>query len=264
MSTSVIICGVRGPNGVDIASLKQMAGRAGRSKKDKNAIVHIVAESDCLDALKAIEDTPSVDSVFGNIDALAFNLLSKVVDGGISDIGGAEKWFSRSLWYAQRGNVDFKNVFQRLIECGAILMDNGECSATESGKVAVRYYFSPFLVHKWKSDFSSIVASGDSMDIFAVSWAVSSGLVSYDMETSGGNEILWRFPSEYRCSGSRGCEEAMWCAILERIPMRGVSVQRQSLKDDSSRIAKALESLGFPQLNVLLARKRTSDEFEGQ
>lgn len=241
MSERVIICGVRSPNGVDLAQIKQMGGRAGRSKRDANPVVHIVAEEECVSSLALIDAVPPVNSAFDDEHAVSFHLLSKINDLKSKD--NVEKWFSRSLAYAQGKRVDFDSVFERLVGLQVFEEYEEQFRLTRLGEVCKRYYFSPEAVFSWKEKFGKLLENGDSTEDCAIAWALATGRVSFDVGFGVADELLSQFPGDFRPSSECAPEAVLWLAIFNGVSVPGCTSLKKSLKSDWGRISSALRAI---------------------
>ena len=245
MSASVIICGVRGPTGVDLAQIKQMGGRAGRGKKDINATVHIVAEEDCISALSGLDSAPPISSVFDEERAVSFHLLSKIDE--LKSKENVEKWFSRSLAYAQGKKPNFDAIFERLVKlqlCEGYKEKNLQLfRLTGLGEVCKRYYFSPEAVFCWKEKFSTLFVNNDFCDECAIAWALATGRISFDVSVGVADELLSQFAADFRPRSEYAPEAVLWLSIFRGVALPGGASLKKGLKSDWGRISSALRAI---------------------
>lgn len=243
MSERVIICGVRSPNGVDIAKIKQMGGRAGRSKKDVNPVVYIVAERECLNELDSLNSVPPVSSVFSQESSVAFHLLSKIGNGSVKTKDDAKRWFGRSLSYAQGKRVDFDSVFRNLVDLNAVEERDGLFTLSKLGGICKRYYFSPETVFSWREKFNIVLGNRDFSNDYALAWALSTGRVSFDVGQGVADELLSQFPREYMPSGKCAPEAVAWISIFHGVTVPGASIVKKELRGDWGRMYRAISEL---------------------
>ncbi len=237
----MIICGVRSPNGVDLAQIKQMGGRAGRSRRDANPVVHIVAEEECVSSLAMIDAVPPVNSAFDDEHAVSFHLLPKINELKSKD--NVEKWFSRSLAYAQGKRVDFDSVFERLVGLQVFEEHEEQFRLTRLGEVCKQYYFSPEAVFSWKEKFGKLFENGDSTEDCAIAWALATGRVSFDVGFGVADELLAQFPGDFRPSSECASEAVLWLAIFNGVSVPSCASLKKGLKSDWGRISSTLRAI---------------------
>ena len=242
MSASVIICGIRNAAGViDYAAIKQMAGRAGRRRADLNPVAHIIAESDCAEDFKShVDEVPSVASTFWK--GVKFHVLSEISSGMVRDVSAAEKWYSRSLSFAQGVKVDFKKVFSELESEGVVNIVNGRAFVSDLGMIAIQFYFSTKSIALWKNHFEMIFRNGDAEDECAISWALAAGAFDIPMKPWM-NDVMAQFPSEY--GSPLGCvaECSIWHCVFSGASFPDCGRLKKNIESNFGRVCSALKAI---------------------
>jgi len=177
VSDTVIIVGTkRGNEFVPSIELTQMCGRAGRKQNGETAIAHLIVEDDRIkEVQESLENGLNMDvhSKFQNMESLIFHILPEIVAKRISNIEDADKWFKRSLFYSQKGNVDFVNVFKQLEKMESIkYLDAKNIVSTKIGEIASDLYFHPGDILAWKNNFEKLFELGLENDNSAIAWAL--------------------------------------------------------------------------------------------
>lgn len=182
----VIVTGVhRGLSWVENYDIQQMIGRAGRPAYDPQGDAYIlVPENTKNETIAKLRKKSKIESQLlsyvgteekPHYKVLAFHLVSEIYSGNITTKDGFHEWFRKSLAHYQDQSFDDKLidvVIDQLVACYAITVENGEYKATNIGKVASIFYFSPFDVSDLRRNFKHLFENGREKDDHAVSMAL--------------------------------------------------------------------------------------------
>jgi hypothetical protein len=259
----VIINGIfRGINLVDSLDILQMAGRSGRVgldiKGDAHVLIRSTHQQHDREFCKKIEP---VLSKISDEDAVAFHLVSEIAEGNVTNPAEACEWFRRSLAHHQQllGETEegveelILTVLKRLYDCGAIAKtkDDKKIFATIIGKVASWYYFSPFDVADWTSNFRQIMSEDRSPNPEAIAWAVghtSTNIKEYQKDPVGAEaQYVARVGKGIRGGATRHCY-AIYCLLTgatPETPEHNTIVGRYRMDGDRfSTAIQALQTIG--------------------
>lgn len=183
----VIVTGVhRGLTEVENYDIRQMVGRAGRPAYDPRGDAYVlIPERTAKETLQKLKREPKIESQLlsfvGTVDkphykVLAFHLVAEIYQGNITTKKGLQEWFSNSLAHYQDHDFDdglIDTVMDQLTKCYAVKVENGEYSATNIGKVASIFYFSPFDVSDLRRNFKRLFEEGTEGDDHSVAMALA-------------------------------------------------------------------------------------------
>ena len=260
----VIITGLhRGIQLVDALDVTQMCGRSGRVGLDKKGDAHILVR-DCendpevqehdIEFCKKVEP---VTSKIGTWQAVAFHLVSEIAEKNVKDITSALAWFDRTLANHQRllGDAEkthalIVEAFKALLNCGAIKKSKDEktVEATAIGKIASWFYFSPFDVSSWATNFRDITINDTVPSLKDISWALGNTDTSratyatknHDFEISS---YLQNFNRPLRGGADRACF-VVYCLLTGHSPKSSeYAAAMSSYRMDSDRICSAIMML---------------------
>lgn len=149
---NVIICGTqRGMADVDIADIVQAAGRSGRAGLDEVGNCHLICSNPR--SMKAqIEKQPPVTSKLLDPIVLRFQVITEVAMQTVRHTDDLTNWFHQTLASQQWDYPDakFNECVAKLAKWGMLICDDeGNLSVTETGKICVKFYFTPDDVHHW-------------------------------------------------------------------------------------------------------------------
>lgn len=255
----VIITGIqRGISMVDSLDILQMAGRSGRvgldEKGDAHVLIRSTHEKDDREFCRKVEP---VLSKISDEDAVAFHLVSEIAEGNVTNPREACEWFRRSLAHhqkllgeAEEGVEDLLiTVLQRLYDCGAIAKtkDDKKIFATTIGKVASWYYFSPFDIADWTTNFRQIMSEDQSPSADTIAWAVghtSTNIREYSKNAADSEaEYVARVGKVIKGGAVRHCY-AIYCLLTGTTPAtpeHGAIVSKYRM--DSDRLTTAIQAL---------------------
>ena len=253
----VIITGLtRGRDMVDPLDVTQMGGRAGRVGLDDAGDVHVLIRNTKMkDDVAFCKTIQPITSKISDKASLAFHLVSEIAEGTVKNKAMALNWFTRSLAHLQkilelRHNTTatqlIDEVFYNLERCGAIHNNtDGTYVASAIGKISSWFYFSPFDVADWKSNFRQILTGAKPTDI-DIAWALGHN------NTAIGEYKLTEPPPFVQ-------------KILDVLTGKGVIIKGGADKHISAMYSLLTgKEAGTPEVDVLAGRYRMDSERIGQ
>jgi replicative superfamily II helicase len=174
----VVVLGVhRGLNEVANYDITQMIGRAGRPAYDPCGDAYILLPHRNFEHYKKRLQTPQkIKSQMLDEKVLAFHLTSEIHHEDVKTENDVHKWYERSLAHFQNNDLHDEfvdNVLEKLINCYAIdEASEEEYFATNIGKIASLFYYSPFDVSDLRKNFKRLFDNGWESDDVAVSMAL--------------------------------------------------------------------------------------------
>jgi len=179
---NVISVGVhRGLTEIDELDLIQMAGRAGRPQYDDEGDVYFLVPKQEMSKWKSVIENPKdIISGLKRIDALAFHILGAIHVGDIYKSEDSFEWYKRSLAHLQSSEFtaeDLEEVLDSLLQRDMVTHSSDDkLILTGLGKVSVFFYFSPYDVYEWYSNFKKIMEIDVSAlnNDYLISWAMAS------------------------------------------------------------------------------------------
>lgn len=259
----VVILGVhRGLQMVENYDIAQMCGRAGRPKYDPAGDAYIlVPESSKKEWRAKLEKKHPITSQMledasgqGHYKVLAFHLVSEIHTGNVLTVEDIHKWYHRTFACHQSQILDdsiVDRVIKLLLQCKAIVEENGEFKCTSIGMIASMFYFSPFDVADLKNNFWKMFSENNEDDDYWLSVAL-------------GNLDTFRFGV---CNKAERTEMVSYQAKIDRIFGKGAILDSavktayayycilngkdapvfnaliQTLKVDSSRVMEVLSAI---------------------
>ena len=237
----VVVTGIhRGIELVDSLDITQMCGRSGRVGVDSKGDAHVLIRH--IEGRPAIEKediafcqkVEPVTSKITTADAVAFHLVSEISEGQVFDIASAQQWFSRSLAHHQKllGEDDkvkalIVEVLTNLLKFGAIKKskDARTLEATTIGKIASWFYFNPFDVAGWASNFRTILSDQNPPSIKDLSWALGhthTRISEYELKIADQDfqDYLRGFPRPFSGGANKHCY-ALHCILSDVSPKAG-------------------------------------------
>lgn len=166
----VIVVGTtRGMDPVAAMDVLQMVGRAGRPGLDTEGDAYIlIRDSSFIREVNRLKEEPQVKSTLLDTDTLAFHVISGIERGEIACADDVVAWYSRSL-AAFQGDELAEYVVEQLVDalvrCGAIRVQGERFEILPVGKAASWFYYSPFDVADWLSNFRSAARAGEPSDL---------------------------------------------------------------------------------------------------
>lgn len=180
----VIILGVhRGLQMVENYDIAQMCGRAGRPKYGPAGDAYIlVPNSSKKEWRTKLEKKHPITSQMledasgqGHYKVLAFHLVSEIHTGNVLTVEDIHKWYHRTFACHQSQILDdsiVDRVIKLLLQCKAIVEEDGEFKCTSIGMIASMFYFSPFDVADLKNNFWKMFSENNEEDDFWLSVAL--------------------------------------------------------------------------------------------
>jgi len=161
-SRRVIVLGVnRGLELVESSEIMQMCGRAGRPRYDPKGDAYVLLPNSNFDLLKSkVSNLGKIKSQLlfeenNSYKVLSFHLVNEIYNKNIKTLDDIYSWYDRSFCSFQSQDIDqdildltIKNLKNRNI----IAEKNNEFLATNVGKIASIFYYSPFDVADYKSN----------------------------------------------------------------------------------------------------------------
>lgn len=150
-----------GPNCiVSTTDLIQEIGRAGRPKYDKvgDAYILIKDGKNFKRDFERIQKGEPVISQLQDADILAFHVLAEIYNKKIKTPEDLIAWYDKTLACHQTRKMEYyeaKEVFNRLLKCGCIILDvDGETyTVTQTGIVTTQFFLLPEDMLAWKKNF---------------------------------------------------------------------------------------------------------------
>jgi len=142
----------RGMERIPISEWKQISGRAGRPAYDSSGEAMIVAktefEKDDYFDYFINGQIENIDSRLASEHLLRFHLLAVISTGFVFDLESAEKFFSRTFYANQTGNLlslfrKITSIVKELEEMGFVKADENRIDATPLGKRVTELYLDP-------------------------------------------------------------------------------------------------------------------------
>lgn len=178
----VVITGVdRGLTPVEDYDIDQSIGRAGRPMYDPRGDAYVLIpegkKDETIARLKTKKPIRSqlLEEIGGRYKTLAFHVVSEIHHGGVETKEGFRDWFHRSLAYHQMQkshDVIIDKTIESLINCRAIKIEEEKYEVTAIGTVASMFYYSPFDVADFKSNFQKVFERGREKDDLSVAVAL--------------------------------------------------------------------------------------------
>jgi replicative superfamily II helicase len=160
----VIILGVhRGLDEVATYDVAQEIGRAGRPQYDPAGDAYILLPEKNFDLYKLkfqkLEPIQSrmLEEKGGKHKVLAFHIVSEIYQGHIKTKEDVHHWYKRSLAHFQSQELDddvVDKTIDSLKKCGAVWEEDNILTATNIGKIASLFYYSPYDVSDLKKNFT--------------------------------------------------------------------------------------------------------------
>jgi len=175
---NVVIVGVhRGLEIVDELDIIQMAGRAGRYNIDTEGHVYLIVPAGEAGYWTGIFSNPRpVMSVLNDPQKLAFHILAEIYRKAITLEADLFCWYERSLAFRQ-GKMPFSRaeaamVLQDLEQLNMIRNEGGKFQVTGLGFASAVMYYSPYDIHAWYKNFSSVFKNRLETNDELVAWAI--------------------------------------------------------------------------------------------
>lgn len=262
----VIITGVhRGLSQVENYDIQQMIGRAGRPAYDPKGDAYIlIPESTQKETIAKLRKKSKIESQLltyvGTEDkphykVLAFHLVSEIYSKSITTKEGFHKWFRKSLAHYQNHGFNDKlidSVIDQLAACFAITKEDGEYKATNIGKVASIFYFSPFDVSDLRRNFKQMFDSHYESDDHAVAMALANidsfrwGITSRDERDQMGpfsSLIKRKFGDQYYTDSVMKSGYAYYNMITGKYNVPAFAALQAGLRADSDRTLQVLKAI---------------------
>jgi replicative superfamily II helicase len=179
----VIVTGVdRGLTPVEVYDIDQMVGRAGRPLYDPRGDAYVLVpeskKKETIARLKVKKPIQSqlLEKVGGHYKTLAFHVVSEIHHGNIKTKEAFREWFHRSLAYHQSQRFHdqiIDETIDSLIKYKAVKIEDGEYAVTAVGTVASMFYYSPFDVSDFRSNFHKLFERGREKDDLCVCVALA-------------------------------------------------------------------------------------------
>ncbi|MAG21914.1 MAG: hypothetical protein CL943_01230 [Candidatus Diapherotrites archaeon] len=142
---------------IPVREYKQMVGRAGRPKYDKEGRGIVIAKND-LEAEEILEhyvdgDMEDITSKLGIEPILRMHLLSLIASHFVFDLDSMEQFFGCTLYAKQYGDLaelfeKVQSILEELEEWKFIESDEKKIVATPLGKRVSELYLDPFTAHQ--------------------------------------------------------------------------------------------------------------------
>ncbi len=176
---NVIVCGVyRGRNEVEVRDMIQMAERAGRPGFDPKGDAYFVLPSCFMGQWKdKLANPPEIESQINQVASLAFHIIAGIAKERIRNEAHLKEWYAQTF-AAHQGHpvTQAQHIIDRLIKAKAVVVDDGVWEATNLGRAAANFYYDPFDILSWYSNFSKLKEHGftDPLDIpdILAAWAI--------------------------------------------------------------------------------------------
>ncbi|MBU0662707.1 MAG: DEAD/DEAH box helicase [Candidatus Diapherotrites archaeon] len=154
--------GMHGMERIPVSEYKQMSGRAGRPKFDNEGRAVLLARSD-LEAEELMEryvegEIEPVKSRLGIEPILRTHLLGAIATNFVFDLESMEKFFSRTFYAKQYGNMDvlfakMTELLDELRDWAFINYDGKRITPTKLGMRVSELYLDPNSAHKMLEAF---------------------------------------------------------------------------------------------------------------
>lgn len=262
----VIITGVhRGLSEVENYDIQQMIGRAGRPAYDPQGDAYIlVPESTKKETIARLRKKTKIESQLlsyvGTEDkphykVLAFHVVSEIYSKSITTKEGFHKWFHKSLAHFQDQGFDDKlidAVIDQLVACFAITVENGEYKATNIGKIASIFYYSPFDVSDLRRNFKDLFENKRENDEHAIALALGNvdsfrwGFVSRDEKEQMATfsaMIKAKYGDKYYTDSVIKHAYAYYNIIMGKYNIEAFNGIQAGLKVDSDRMMQVLKAI---------------------
>jgi helicase len=262
----VIITGVhRGLTEVENYDIQQMIGRAGRPAFDPQGDAYIlIPESTKKESIARLRKKTKIESQIlsyvGTEDkphykVLAFHVVSEIYSKSITTKDGFHKWFRKSLAHFQDHSFNDKlidSVIDQLVACFAITVENGQYKATNIGKIASIFYYSPFDVSDLRRNFKDIFDNCRENDEHAVALALGNvdsfrwGFVSRDEKEQMATfsaMIKAKYGDKYYTDSVIKHAYAYYNIIMGKYNVEAFAGLQAGLKVDSDRMMQVLKAI---------------------
>jgi helicase len=262
----VIITGVyRGLSPVENYDIQQMIGRAGRPAYDPKGDAYIlIPETTQKETIAKLRKKSKIESQLltyvGTEDkphykVLAFHLVSEIYSKSITTKEGFHTWFRKSLANYQNQGFNDKlidTVIDQLAACFAITKEDDEYKATNIGKVASIFYFSPFDVSDLRRNFKQIFDHHQESDDHAVAMALGNidsfrwGITSRDERDQMGtfsSLIKRKFGDQYYTDSVMKSGYAYYNMITGKYNVPAFAALQAGLRADSDRTLQVLKAI---------------------
>jgi helicase len=113
-----------------------------------------------------------LDVIGNQYKDLAFHLISEIYYKNVSTLEDIHTWFKRSFAFYQNHELDdelIDTTVDLLKKCGAVWEEDDTYTATNIGKIASLFYFSPFDVSDLKKNFTLLFSESKQNDDLWVS-----------------------------------------------------------------------------------------------
>lgn len=193
----VIVLGIhRGMSEVEAFDIVQETGRAGRPQYDKQGDAYVLVPNKNMH--KHVKRLQTLDPIRSQLipkddksyHTLAFHVISEIYNKNITNKEKLYKWYHNTFAYFQNKDLDDKfidNMLDCMFRFGIIKdLGDGEFEATNMGKIASLFYFSPFDVVDYRKNFSSMFENGMEKDDICIALCLANinsyqfGIVSKD------------------------------------------------------------------------------------
>jgi len=262
----VIITGVhRGLSTVENYDIQQMIGRAGRPAYDPKGDAYIlIPETTQKETIAKLRKKSKIESQLltyvGTEDkphykVLAFHLVSEIYSKSITTKEGFHTWFRKSLANYQNQGFNDKlidAVIDQLAACFAITKENDEYKATNIGKVASIFYFSPFDVSDLRRNFKYLFEHHQESDDHAVAMALGNidsfrwGITSRDERDQMGafsSLIKRKFGDQFYTDSVMKSGYAYYNMITGKYNVPAFAALQAGLRADSDRMLQVLKAI---------------------
>ena len=262
----VIILGVhRGLTEVENYDIQQMIGRSGRPAYDPQGDAYILiperTQKETIAKLrKPTKITSQLLAYVGTEDkphykTLAFHLVSEIYSGSITTKEGFHDWFKKSLAHHQNHSFDdalIDKVIDQLVNCYAITLEDGQYKATNIGKIASIFYYSPFDVSDLRRNFKQIFENKLEKDDHAIALALGNvdsyrwGITSRDERENMAtftSLVKHKFGEKFYTESSLKYAYAYHNMLLGKYNVESFSAIQSTLRADCDRMMQVLKAI---------------------
>lgn len=181
--------------------------------------------------------------------------MSEIYSKSITTKEGFHKWFHKSLAHFQDQGFDDKlidAVIDQLVACFAITVENGEYKATNIGKIASIFYYSPFDVSDLRRNFKDLFENKRENDEHAIALALGNvdsfrwGFVSRDEKEQMATfsaMIKAKYGDKYYTDSVIKHAYAYYNIIMGKYNIEAFNGIQAGLKVDSDRMMQVLKAI---------------------
>ncbi len=247
----IIIDAYRAGEKVPYFELKQMMGRVSRSGDTDSGKVDLILgmgkHDEIYEEITSNKKYVIKSYLASTYEELCFHLMPEISSGKITNIKEMQDWYRRSLSSFQNNQIDWNDVIEELSKCESIIKIKNNIIPTKLCHLASKYYFCPFKIYQWMTNFEEILSINDDPDTFGICWALATvGKNQNKFNTYQLLDIIEEYESGASSFGDTSTHlrsGLCWWYLLGGPSIKWLKIEAIQLKKEWKRIYKVLHGI---------------------